>query len=298
MTVALSLAIVACARDVAGQSSPPSAPSGTTGGAASADPRFTYATIGGASDFTSGLSIQALNVLLQLKALPWLTVFTSPAFVHAAVASTPGKSLSSSGLTDLPVGVTATHRLPDAPLSPEVSAGLEVTLPLGDTARGLGSGQTSLAGDFGLGVSPTDNLSLDLNVWRPFTGAGVNSMLDGPRATSLGVESSYDWTDRFATTLGYTADLGHADSGATLPASIAAGLVFKFAKPLAITVDGARGLTTGAPRWLVALGVGTAFNGIDPLGENSLWAQFRHALGRGVDRGHGQGKVGCGHGTC
>jgi hypothetical protein len=274
-----------------GQSSP------TSGAPPSAphDSRFTYGTIGGAADLGGGSSMQALAVLLQYKPTPWLVVSTNPTLVHATAPSTTGVTASSTGLTDLPFGGTVSHSFSDAPLSPEAAAGLEVTLPVGNAAQGLGSGQTGFAGDFGLGVSPTDNLSLDLNVWHPFVGAGINSMLDASAATSIGIEAGYDWTERFSTSVGFNGDVGRADSGSTLPQSIAAGFVLRFAKPLALTVDAAHGVTTGAPRWLVSVGVGTAFSGLDPLGANSLLARLRHAFGSSVNRGKGHTKIG---GTC
>ncbi len=258
---------------------------------ASAQSAFAYGIIGGAASLRDSGSMQAMSVLLEYKPMPWLTLSANPSFDRVTVQPSTGGSTSSSGLTDLPVGVAASHELPDAPLSPTVGAGIELSLPLGNSSNGLGSGQTSVAGDLGLGVSPTDNVSLDLNVWHPFTGAGVNSVLDASRATSLGLEGGYDWSERLTTSVGYSADVGPADSGVARPQSIAAGFVLAFAKPLALTVDGAHGVTNGAPRWLVSVGIGTAFSGVNPVGPNSLLGRLKHAFGRSANRGHGQGKL-------
>ncbi len=257
------------------------------------DPHFAWGTIAGAAGLRSDASMQAVSALLEYKPAPWLTFSANPSVDRVSVpTSTRGTSVSSTGPTDLPLGVEASHALKDAAWSPTLGAGLELSLPTGNSSNGLGSGQTGLAGELGLGVSPTDNLSLDLNLWHPFAGDGVNSALDAPRATSIGIEAGYDWTERLTTSIGYSADVGPADSGTTAPQSVAAGFVVALARPLALTVNGARGLTSGAPRWLVSVGIGTAFSGINPVGPNSLLGQLRHGLGRGADRGKGKGKVG------
>jgi Putative MetA-pathway of phenol degradation len=253
----------------------------------------TWGAIGGAAGLRSAASMQAASALFELKPVPWLTLSANPSIDHVTVPSTTGGgSVSSTGPTDLPLGIDATHELSHAPLSPTFGAGLELSLPTGSSTTGLGSGQTGLAGELGAGISPADNLSLDLNLWHPFAGDGANAALDAPRATSIDLEAGYDWSDRVATSVGYSTDVGPADSGAVLPQSIAAGFVLAFAKPLALTVNGARGITSGAPRWLVSVGIGTAFSGINPVGPNSLFGRLRHGLGRGADRGKGKGKVG------
>jgi hypothetical protein len=250
----------------------------------------TWGAIGGAAGLRGDGSMQAASVLLEFKPVPWLTLSANPAVDHVTVPSTTGSSVSSTGPTDLPLGIAASHELSNTPLSPTLGAGLEISLPTGNSSTGLGSGQTGVAGELGAGISPTDNLSLDLNLWHPFAGDGVNGAIDAPRATSIGLEAGYEWTERFNTSIGYSTDVGPADSGTVLPQSVAAGIVFAFAKPLALTVNGAYGLTSGAPRWLVSVGIGTAFSGINPVGPNSLFGRLRHGLGRGADRGKGKNK--------
>jgi hypothetical protein len=253
---------------------------------------FTWGAIGGAAGLRSDGSMQAASALFEYKPVSWLTLSANPALDRVSVPSTTGSNVASTGPTDLPLGISASHEISNAPLSPTLGAGVEVSLPTGNSSNGLGSGQTGLAGELGAGISPTDNLSLDLNVWHPFAGDGVNAAIDAPRATSIDLEAGYDWSDRLNTSVGYSTDVGPVDSGAVLPQSIAAGFVFAFAKPLALTVNGAHGITSGAPRWLVSVGIGTAFSGINPVGPNSLFGRLRHGLGRGADRGKGNGKVG------
>jgi len=257
------------------------------------DPRFTWGVIGGGAGLRSDASQQGASALFEIKPVSWLTLSANPSVDRVtAPSATGGGTVSSTGPTDLPLGIAASHEIPHVPLSPTLGAGLELSLPTGNSSTGLGSGQTGVAGEFGAGISPTDNLSLDLNVWHPFAGDGINGALDAPRATSIDLEAGYDWTDRLTTSVGYSTDVGPADSGAVLPQSIAAGFVVAFAKPLALTVNGARGITSGAPRWVVSVGIGTAFSGINPVGPNSLFGRLKHALGRSANRGHGQNKVG------
>lgn len=246
-----------------------------------------WGAIAGAGGLRDDGSMQALSGLIEYKPNSWWTFSANPS-VDRVTAS----GASSTGLTDLPLGAAISHDLSHAPLSPTLGAGIEVSLPTGNSSAGLGSGQTSLAGELGAGISPTDNLSVDLNIWHPFVGNGVNSALDAPRATSIGLEAGYDWTEHLTTSLGYTADVGPADSGTTAPQSVVAGFVVTLAKPLALTVNGARGLTSGAPRWLVSVGLGTAFSEINPVGPSSLLGLLRHGFGRSANRGHGKGKVG------
>jgi hypothetical protein len=261
-------------------------------GARGQTPRLTWGLIGGAAGLRSDASMQAASGLLEYRPLPWLMVSANPTVDRVTVPTTPGTSVSSTGPTDLPLGIAASHGLPNTPLSPTLGAGLELSLPTGNTSNGLGSGQTGFAGELGAGISPTDNLSLDLNLWHPFAGDGVNGAIDAPRATSIDLEAGYDWSDHLNTSIGYSTDVGPADSGAVLPQSVAAGLVIAFAKPLALTVNAAKGLTSGAPRWLISVGIGTAFAGINPVGPNSLFGRLKHALGNGANRGKGNGKVG------
>jgi hypothetical protein len=256
-------------------------------------PRVTWGVIGGAAGLRSDGSQQAGSALFEFKPVSWLSLSANPTVDHVTVPSTTRSgSISSTGPTDLPLGIAASHELPNTPLSPTLGAGLELTLPTGNSSTGLGSGQTGLAGELGAGISPTDNLSLDLNLWHPFAGDGANAALDAPRATSIDLEAGYDWSDHLTTSVGYSTDVGPADSGAVLPQSIAAGFVVAFAKPLALTVNGAKGLTSGAPRWVISVGIGTAFSGINPVGPNSLFGRLKHALGNGANRGKGNGKVG------
>ena len=85
--------------------------------------------------------------------------------------------------------------------------------------------------------------------------------------------------------------MGAADSLGT-PRSLTAGFSFPLVRHLALTVDGSRGLTRAAPDWALSVGIGSAFAGLNPLGMDSPPGRLATALGRGVNRGHGNGHVG------
>jgi len=61
---------------------------------------------------------------------------------------------------------------------------------------------------------------------------------------------------------------------------------------VALSVDGSHGLTSAAPSWVLSVGLGTAFAGLNPIGANSPIGRLATALGHGVNRGRGRGHVG------
>ena len=61
---------------------------------------------------------------------------------------------------------------------------------------------------------------------------------------------------------------------------------------VALSVDGSHGLTSAAPSWVLSVGLGTAFAGLNPIGANSPVGRLATALGHGVNRGRGRGHVG------
>ena len=255
-------------------------------------PPFSFGLIAGLATLPGSVSVQAISAAMDYRPFCWLSLQAVPSYVHAGAKSTTGRTLSSTGLTDLPLSAIISHEYKNLPWSPELAIGLELVLATGDTSQGLGSGQTSYGGQLGVGVSPVDRMSVDLSAWHPLHGTGVNSAVDAPGATSVGLEVGYEINDQLEASMGYGSDFGKPDSGYALPRSLAAGIVFKLAAPIAVTLNGARGLTSGAPSWLFSLGFGTTFAGINPLGSNNLLSRLQTSLGHGVNRGHGKSKIG------
>ncbi len=246
-------------------------------------------TVLGGARLPSSLTETGASVVLQLQPVEWLTVGTHPTWVRVAGSDAAGR-FSSTGLTDLPLELGVWHQLP-GPLSPGLGASLGVTLPTGDTAQGLGSGQTSVGASVGGTVRPVERLALGVDVWRPLTGAGWSSAFSSTNATSLSLEATLDLSEHASAHGGFTTDLGAADSLGT-PRSLTAGVSLPLARHIALTLDGSRGLTRAAPAWALSVGIGSAFEGLNPLGMNSPVRRLATALGGSVNRGNGKGNVG------
>src|SRR5260370_25298011 len=115
-----------------------------------------------AQDLTTGVSVgvvklrdtrseQALSGTLAYQA-GWFSLYAIPAVLHVS-STASGRTVSSSGLGDLPLSAAATYTSP-GPASPTVRVSLLVQLPTGHAACRLGSGQTDAGVDVGAGVSP------------------------------------------------------------------------------------------------------------------------------------------------
>ncbi len=255
--------------------------------------RAQFGVIGGAISLPSGLDQTGVAAVLQLQPVSWLTLGAHPAWVHVSGSDAAG-SFSSSGLTDLPLEASIWRDLP-GPLSPGLGLSLGVTLPTGDTAQGLGTGETSVGASLGGSLSPIDKWSFGADLWRPLSGAGWNTALTSSQSTSLSLETSYEISERTAVHAGFSTDLGGSDSTGVVR-SLTAGFTLPLAGPVSLAVDGARGLTSGSPHWGFTVGIGSAFEGINPVGPNSPVRRLATAFGRGVNRGRGLGHVG-GNGT-
>ena len=88
-------------------------------------------------------------------------------------------------------------------------------------------------------------------------------------------------------------DVGHADSTQALARTAGAGASYAIAGPLVLTMDVGHGLTGASPRWVLSIGIGTAFSRISPVAPTSSLRRLKDSFGGGVSRGGGSGKVGC-----
>lgn len=112
---------------------------------------------------------------------------------------------------------------------------------------------------------------------------------------SIDAESSLDIM-RATASLGLSAEVGSADSGAVLSRSLSGGVSFPLTGRLALTVDGSRGLTSGAPSWTLSVGIGTAFAGHSPLSASSALRRLRRVFGAKI--GSTSGYRSKGRGSC
>ena len=245
----------------------------------------------GAVKLTDQRSEQAVTGIVTVRTRAWLSLSATPSYVHVSdVAS--GRSVSSSGLGDLPLSAVATYEVPTA-RSPVVAAALTVVLPTGNAACGLGSGTSSLGLDVGAGMSPRSDLHLSMDASRSVSGLSAQSALTAPHATSLRADAGYDLSPAWRAGVSLGADVGTSDSTQALSRVLGASVSHTIAGVLALTVDGGVGLSTGSPKWALSVGFGTAFAGTSPVGLSSSLQRLKSTFGGGVNRGSGSGKIGC-----
>ena len=244
----------------------------------------------GAAKLSDTRSEQALTGILQLQPRPWLTLSAIPVLVHVS-DQVSGRAVSSSGPGDLPLvaGAATAFR---AAWSPSVGAALIVTLPIGDAACGLGAGETAVGANVAAGVSPTDRLHVWAGASRNVSGLATQSTLSAPRSTALRVDAGYDVARRWRASASFAADVGQADSTQALSRMIGGGAAYAIAGPLVLVIDASHGLTSSSPRWVVSLGVGTAFASTSLVSPTSPLQRQQTSLARGVNRGSGSGKTG------
>ena len=257
---------------------------------ASAQSEVSAGVTAGAAKLSDTRSEQALTAIVQLQPRRWLTLSALPALVHAS-DHVSGRAVSSSGPGDLPLVAGAATAFPAA-WAPSVGAALVVTLPVGDAACGLGAGETAVGANVAAGLSPTDRLHVWAGASRNVSGLATQSTLSAPRSTALRVDAGYDVAKRWRASASFAADVGQADSNQALSRMIGAGVVYAIAGPLTLVIDGSHGLTSSSPRWVLSLGVGTAFASTSLVSPTSPLERQQTSFASGVNRGAGSGKTG------
>lgn len=252
---------------------------------AAAQSRFGVGASAGAVRLTDSRSEQALSGVLAYEPNSWLSVYAIPALLHVS-DDVSGRTVSSSGLGDLPLVAAATYTS-RSPWSPTLGAALVAALPTGDAACGLGTGATAAGVDVGVGVSPGQaHLSADAS--RSLSGVSAQSSLDAPKATTLHLEAGYDVAPRWSWTASLGVDVGNADSTQALSRVIGVGVRHTLAGPLMLTIDSSHGLTAASPQWVLSVGVGTAFAGSSPVTPTTPLRRIKTAFSTAR-----MGKIGC-----
>jgi len=236
-------------------------------------------------------SEQALSGVLQWQATPWLSLSTVPSFIHVT-DMLKGGAVSSNGIGDLPFSAAAVHGFPAAG-APTIAAALTLVLPTGNAACGLGSGTTSEGLDIGLGASPTPKLHLSADASRSLSSVSSQSTLSAPRATSLLLGGGYEVAPSWRADLSLGIDVGQVDSTQALSRVLGGGLSHRLGGSMALTVDGSVGLTSGSPKWVLSIGLGSAFAGTSPVGLSAPLRRLKAGFTGGVNRSGGSGKIGC-----
>lgn len=242
-----------------------------------ASPQFSGGVTAGAMAFTGGRDEQAFSLLLQFRPVSWLSLSAAPGFGRTTFGT-----LSSNGLTDVPVASVAKYSPREAPWSPSIFGSVSAVLSTAQSGTTLGIGRTSAAVGAGVSVNPIARTYLSADASRPLTTASGNSSADFWISRSLG----------FATpSLGYSAEIGTADSAATLARSIAGGVVLPVSGPISLAFDGSHGLTSGAPRWTFSVSLGTAFSGISPMSGGSIFGRLKNVFGARATSSSGYSKT-------
>jgi len=239
-------------------------------------PQFSTGMTAGAMSFTGGRSEQALSILLQFRPVSWLSFSAAPGFGRTTLGT-----LSSQGLTDMPLAAAAQYSATTIPWSPALTGFLSTVLSTGQSGSTLGVGRTSLAAGAGLSVSPVSHTYLSADASRPVTSGTGNGSADVWISRSLG---------RITPSVGYSGEIGSADSAATLARSIAGGVAFSIAYPITLAIDGSHGLSSGAPKWAVSLSLGTAFSGISPM-SGGIFGRLKNAFGSRATSSSGYSKT-------
>ena len=227
--------------------------------------------------FTGGRNEQALSLLLQFQPMPWLSLSASPGFGRTTFGT-----LSSNGPTDIPLASVARYSAAGSPWSPTFFGSLSTVLSTGQAGTTLGLGRTSAFVGGGSSVSPAAHTYLSADGSHPLTVASGNGSADFWISRSFG---------RSTPSLGYTAEVGTADSAATLARSVAGGVAFLVNGPVSLAFDGSRGLTSGAPKWTFSVSFGTAFSGISPMSGGSIFGRLKNAFGTRATSSSGYSKT-------
>jgi len=257
--------------------------------------RFTTGVTAGALHFPDGRTQQGASAVVRWHPATGISLGVTPSFTRVIQPGALGGA-SSTGLSDLPVELAFDHML-NVPMSPTVGAALVATLPVGDTTSGLGSGSVGSAASLGLGLSPTEKLSLHVGAGRPLSDFALDGALGGTHSTWGEAEAGYQLTDRLEGTFGVDADFA-ADSGMAAARTFVGGLAFAVKGPLTLTLNAGHGVSGDAARWSLSLGLGTDFAAIEGLGSSSRLRRAVAALGGQSHRHSGRPTTaGNGHGS-
>jgi hypothetical protein len=255
------------------------------------EPPLEFGVAGGALSYEGGREEQALGAVLRWVTTPWLSISATPTAVHVRQPSATlvGTVEGTTGIVDLPLDATLAHEF-KAPWTPGVAASLGVSLPVGDTASGFGAGKTGYSASLGLGFSPAERLWVHLGAGKSLTDVGMQTAFasgSGWGDASAGVSL----TERFSVSGGYSTDFGAVDSTVGHSKSIDGGLAVVVKGPTTLNVNASHGVSGVAPRWSLAIGLGTAFPYLTHVGAGSPIDALRGTFGGGT-HGLGNGNSG------
>jgi hypothetical protein len=253
----------------------------------------TFGVTSGAMGFADERVQQGVTALVRYRFSGSMSLAVSPTYARVSFPTTLGGG-AVNGLTDLPIELDADQSF-NISWSPTIGLALGTTLPVGDRAIGFGSGSVGASIGTGVGVSPTDALSMHLGVGKPLTDYSASSVLGSSGSTWGDAEVSYQLLDRVSATVGFDGDVASSDSLGPARA-IALSIATAVAGPYTLTVSGGHGVSGAAARWSLALSFGTDFNGLEALGSSSPIQRFFKSMGGGSHKYSGSSNPGGGHG--
>ena len=249
-------------------------------------PGLQYGLAGGSLQYGGGRTEQAFGGVLRWVPAGWLSISATPTRVRVhEPASGTLAATSQSGLVDLPIEASLSHSFTSA-MHPTLSAGLGVTLPIGDTASGLGSGTMGYSASVGFGLSPSDKLWLHASAGRSLSDFSVQSAFTGSSGWG-DVSAGTPLSDILSASVGYSSDLGAVDSTIGRSTSLTGGLSLAVRGPVTVNLNMSHGVSGLAPNWGFTLGIGTAFPYLNHLGAGSSLSSLQQTFGGGT---HGLGK--------
>ncbi len=248
----------------------------TTAGADAGTPAVTYGATSGALGLQDGRTQSGVSAVVRWHIGSGFAVGALPAFAHNSYPASLGGG-SASGLTDLPLELSYDHTFSGA-MPTTLGGGFSMSLPLGDTTAGFGSGNVGYSVNAGFGIQPSEGVSLHVGAGKPLTDYALSAALGGSNSMWGDAEATYQVTDRVGATLGFDGDFASSDSlGAAR--TIAGGLELGLNGPLTLTLNAAHGISGPAARWQFAVGLGTDFAGMSSLGSSSPVQRLVRALG-------------------
>ncbi|HEY9515060.1 MAG TPA: hypothetical protein VIQ74_05205 [Gemmatimonadaceae bacterium] len=223
-----------------------------------------YGVTAAAFGWQDGHQEQALGAIVQLTPTPWLTLGASPTFLR--VTGVDGSD-ARSGLTDLPVFAGVVHTF-TAPWRPTIGVAGVASLPTGNASQGLGRGQSLLSAQGALAISPLGALAIRAGASRLLRVG--DSVPNGIPTTSLFGDVVLLASSHTNLSVGYAQELRGDAPPAYEPArAINAALVHTLVGPVVLGLSAGRTVQGPGPRWSFALGIGTAFAGLSPVGATS-----------------------------
>lgn len=256
-------------------------------------PGLQFGVATGGLSYPGGVTEQSLGAVLRWVPVQWLALSATPTGARLHRPATAGSpEASRTGLIDLPVEASVSHAFAGR-LTPTVSAGLGMTLPVGDETTGFGSGAVGYSASLGAGFSPTESVWLHASAGRSLsdlastyaTGSGWADLSGG---TSL--------SEKLSVGAGYSSDFGAYDVTVGRSTSLSGNVAYALRGATTFNLSASHGLGGAAPSWSLVVAIGSAFPYLNHLGAGSAmtlrntFGGGSQGIGSGVSGGRGRGR--------